>query len=269
VARYYCVPPVQLSDWNAMTDVPAIDPIVAGDFAPYDFFNYDSTGAYATTGLGLSFPLATYRAGESYAWIPSAPGGTNMAAIAGTALTINNATVEADNGLFHDVPLGPIEIMFLRSGSPVRASAAGIFCYPDTTLVDDFGTWTTNPYDNMLVTPLAADGSDLAAASAMSSLSVETDDTWRIYAFTNSSPYLPGVSSIDYHVLPTTCYGIRIEHADPGNDNPYVLVIRGLFIELTLSPLTTYLRQRQSPVRAPSRVRPPVVRQRQRPEVTT
>jgi hypothetical protein len=32
---------------------------------------------------------------------------------------------------------------------------------------------------------------------------------------------------------------------------------------------TTYLRQRQSPVRAPSRVRPPQVRQRQRPEVTT
>jgi hypothetical protein len=32
---------------------------------------------------------------------------------------------------------------------------------------------------------------------------------------------------------------------------------------------TTYLRQRQSPVRSPSRVRPPVVRQRQRPEVIT
>lgn len=31
----------------------------------------------------------------------------------------------------------------------------------------------------------------------------------------------------------------------------------------------TYLRQRQSPVRTPSRIRPPVVRQRQRPEVTT
>jgi hypothetical protein len=32
---------------------------------------------------------------------------------------------------------------------------------------------------------------------------------------------------------------------------------------------STYLRQRQSPVRAPSRNRPPQVRQRQRPEVTT
>lgn len=42
---------------------------------------------------------------------------------------------------------------------------------------------------------------------------------------------------------------------------------RGVYFQPT-AVTTTYLRQRQSPVRTPSRIRPPVVRQRQRPEVT-
>ena len=54
---------------------------------------------------------------------------------------------------------------------------------------------------------------------------------------------------------------------DTLNRGGFRLVFYG--VNPVVGTTSTYMRQRQSPVRAPSRNRPPQVRQRQRPEVTT
>ena len=266
---YWLVPKTQTSTWRFLTGSSTQSAITAGDFKPYIPFTQRAGGAVEANDYGVTFGTAVYKS-QPFTWLSEAPSGTvNFAYPAGTVIAVD-AGVAAANALRASTPLGAITVMFFVDTTPLLVQSVGVN-YTDGALgdfIDSSGTWTGDPLDNILVTALDSTGASIGTATPLSAMQYDDTSTyWADYDYSPGSTYNPGTRSADAYFLNTPCYGVRVQHANPGHDNPFALVLGALILRLA-STGPTYLRQRQSPVRTPSRVRPPNLRQRQRPNVT-
>lgn len=226
---------VQSSVGQTYPNSPAFsDPTTVDDFDPF---------TPLPGNWSFSFGTATYAMGLDALYDATGTGGGWFCGEA-MALEASAAAEIAASSWNPDQPLGPIEVMWSRNGAPYESTITGVVI-ADTIV--GVSTWTTDPLDNVLVTPLDSDGSDLSAAVALSSLAVEEYRFWAVYDFSLSGIPDPGWrTASDVPNLATPCYGIRLEHADPGYDYPIFLALRSVFLDFV--PLTPiYLRQRQSP----------------------
>ena len=187
-----------------------------------------ATDSYATIGGGY------WNADTSYSTDPSAsPSPLNFAGakVAMQAGWVTNAAGVHDS----DQPNGPLTIRYYdERNRPLRATRTVMVEYIATSVAFSPDTpWPSNPLEGINVTPLDRNGSALAAAQ----------DMWTLYDISYSHPTYTG----DH-------WGLLIEHRDPGERQPGAWSISGFDIEIDPEPAATFLRQRQSPVRCPSRV---------------
>jgi hypothetical protein len=245
--------------WPALS---GYDATATSDFDPYTWLS----------GLGFRFGTVadpTYVIGldaEDSTWIgyPADPAVWQGGRICGEALPVLDAAWLAVNtDKQPDQPLGPVTVMFRRGPTAFESSKFGV-----APIMPGLSPWTDTPEDNVLVTPLDSDGSDLASAVALSSLSVENISFTGLYDFGGDQSDPPALQPLDgdFWVFESPAYGFRLEHADPGNENPYSISLGVVAVFADLGP--TYLRQRQSPRYSPSRNAPVNLRQRQTPFIT-
>ena len=248
MARYVIYPRTQLEDWRELPPTTADqDPITGWTWEPYDPFGYDyPSGVYTPPTVGVVWGEDVYRTIPA-AWQTSDPGLHEVAYIAGEKASIPSGIATANN-IDTSTPLGPITSMFFDDGEPLQALRVGVYFRDGATgdFVDVSGTWTADPEEMVTVTPLDADGSDLGAPVTLASLAPKIYVFWGLYD-AGGAPYGGGISATTA-LLDVPCYGVRMEHAAPGAENPYAMVLSSLVIDT--DPATTsrpYLRQRQSP----------------------
>lgn len=157
----------------------------------------------------------------------------------------------------HGYALGFITVVTVRDyGSVAFAGASQTGGMPGTSVVIPSGTFPDQGNAVVTVSDVggaAVDVGDDAGWITQEYLTVTrgADGSSQRVLYYDSGAPVPGLTA-SYNTFVTT-------------NRSWFYVIFGDAVAST----TTYLRQRQSPVRAPSRIRPPQVRQRQRPEVTT
>lgn len=218
------------------------------EFDPYSFLGGDRGLFFPDDDGPLLVTNATLH--------PSAIGGPTLGTLGvGGALA---PTTASDYDLASDLPLGPVTCMFRDGGSPMQAASFGF-----AMLLAGSAGWSDDPLDNLTMTPLDSDGTDLDTAVTLATLGTQPFAFTGIYDF-GGDPF-SGLLTFDdaqfYDAMP--CYGFRVEHTDPGNENPWTTVLRFVFFAGVGE--RPWLRQRQSPKANPRvSLNRPQLRQRQR-----